>query len=131
MPKPLHILVVDDDLNMRRTLADILSISGHLVEISASPLDGLALLEKAAFDCVISDIRMPGMNGVQFHHAIQQRFAHLPVLLMTAYADQDLLLQARAQGLHLFLEKPLNLERLFAWLETVGAAPGSSFQPLK
>ncbi len=123
MPKSLHILVVDDDANMRRTLGDILAISGYQVEVSASPLEGLLQLEQAVFDCVISDIRMPGMNGVQFHQVIRQKYDHLPVLLMTAYADQDLLLQARAQGLRYFLEKPLQLERLFAWLAEVAAEP--------
>jgi CheY-like chemotaxis protein len=123
MPKSLHILVVDDDPNMRRTLGDILTISGHQVEVSASPLEGLLQLEKTAFDCVVSDIRMPGMNGVEFLQAIRQKYGHLPVVLMTAYADQNLLLQARAQGLRYFLEKPLELERLFAWLAEVSAEP--------
>lgn len=121
MTKMLRILVVDDDVNMRRTLADILALAGYQVVTCTSPVEGLLELESAPFDCVVSDIRMPGMNGVQFYQAIRAKDADLPVLLMTAYADQELLFLARALGLRFFLEKPLELERLFAWLAEVSA----------
>jgi CheY-like chemotaxis protein len=117
----LRILIVDDDLNMTRTLADILSVFGHFAETATRAAEGLQKMSFTAFDAVVSDIRMPDMNGVEFQRAIRQQHGNLPIMLITAYADHEWLLQARAQGLQAFLEKPFDAFQVVAWANELAA----------
>ncbi len=119
MARALRILIVDDDLNMTRTLADILSVFGYITDTASRAAEGLQKMTTAAFDCVVSDIRMPDMNGVEFQRAIRQQHDDLPVMLITAYADHDLVVQARAQGLQAFLEKPFEIGQVILWLNEI------------
>jgi DNA-binding NtrC family response regulator len=127
MDKPFRILIVDDDQNMTRTLADILAVSGYIAETAALAEDGLKKLEAnvgtehRSFDCVVSDIRMPGMNGVEFQRVIREKHGDIPVMLITAYAEHDLIEKARAQGVLSFLEKPLNISLLFSFLRRIAS----------
>lgn len=112
MKEKLHILVVDDDRRMTHTLADILALDGHTV---AEAWSGPQALEKAHsefFDCVLTDVRMPGMNGVELHKQLRELHPDLPVVLMTAYATDDLLRQGMEQGVAGTLEKPLDFNIL-------------------
>jgi DNA-binding NtrC family response regulator len=121
MEKTLRILIVDDDHNITRTLADSLTVSGYIAETAAIAEEGLNKLEVHTFDCVVSDIRMPGMNGVEFHRVIKSKYGDIPVVLITAYAEQELIVQARDQGVMTFLEKPLNIPLLFSFLRRIAS----------
>jgi DNA-binding NtrC family response regulator len=120
MKPTLHILIVDDDERMTRTLADILTLKGYATTTAVSGSDALEKLAQATFDCVLTDIRMPGMDGVSLFLEIHQRHPHLPVILMTAYAAESLVQQGLDAGATGMLEKPLRLEQLlsfFSYLE--------------
>jgi two-component system response regulator HydG len=121
MSEPMRILIVDDDHNMARTLADILTASGYAVDTAASSEEGLAKLDALPFGCVLSDIRMPGTDGVQFQRVIKDKRPGTPVILMTAYADQDLMAQGKIQGALAILDKPLNIPLLLLMLRMVAA----------
>lgn len=119
MSKSLRVLIVDDDRNMTRTLCDILSASGFLAETSLDAQEGLEKLKAVDCQVVITDIRMAGMNGVEFQRIINETHPGTRVILMTAYADPDLILRGRMQGALAFLDKPLNIPLLLSILRAV------------
>ncbi len=119
MKKLLRVLIVDDDPHMSTTLQDILTASGYEVETAGGAEEGLSRLERGAFDCVISDIRMPGMNGVRFQQAAVSKHGKVPFLFITAYAENELYKQAREQGAIGFLEKPLDLPLLLTVMKVL------------
>ncbi len=115
MNHKLRILVVDDDHNMAKTLTDVLRVKGHEAQVAHS---GAQALEKAAqgeLDCVLSDVKMPGMDGVELHRALKARQPDLPVVLMTAYSSDSLVNQGLEQGAIAALTKPLDLGLLLAF----------------
>ena len=115
MNHKLRILVVDDDHNMAKTLVDILRVKGHEAQAAHS---GPQALEKAAqgeFDCVLSDVKMPDMDGVELHRALKARRPDLPVVLMTAYSSDSLVNQGLEQGVIAALTKPLDIGLLLAF----------------
>ena len=119
MNKPLNILIVDDDPMMANTMADILNMSGYRVTACHSAEEALDTARKIELDVVISDIRMPGMNGVELFNALQSVQPNLPVILMTAYAAEELIRQGMAEGVIGTLDKPVDIHRLLSLLNTL------------
>jgi DNA-binding NtrC family response regulator len=122
MSKIVDVLIVDDDPNMTRTICDILAVSGFTCETALDAREGLIWLKRNSCRLVLTDIRMPGMNGVDFQQAIHERNPETRVILMTAYADYDLIARGRAGGALAFLDKPLNLPLLLTILRTLADA---------
>jgi DNA-binding NtrC family response regulator len=105
-----RVLVVDDEMPVRVTLAANLELEGYDV-VEAG--DGKAALERVhehEFDLVITDIRMPGMSGVELFHEIRRLRPTLPVVLMTAFAVEGLVQEALREGAHMVLQKPFAIE---------------------
>jgi two-component system, NtrC family, response regulator HydG len=119
MNPKLHILVVDDDERMTRTVVDILTMSGHeAVEANSGP----EALEKAGmqvFDCVLTDVKMPDMNGVELHRQLRLAQPGLPVILMTAYAADELVRQGLDEGVVGVFDKPLAINQLLAFFTSL------------
>jgi CheY-like chemotaxis protein len=121
------ILIVDDDPLLAKTLADILRFKRYEVCVAhsgAAALQalGAALKEQSVrppflADCVISDVKMPGMNGVALFRKIHNCFPSLPMVLMTAYTEEHLLQEALDEGVLEVMIKPLNIPRLLTLLE--------------
>ena len=116
MSESLRVLVVDDDPSTAKTLNDILRATGHRAEMAHSGLEALARVKQATFDCLVSDIRMPGMNGVELYRAIKAHQPNLPTVLMTAYAADRLVGEGLEEGAMAALTKPLDIERLLELL---------------
>ena len=116
MKKKLNLLIVDDDHYMTLTMADILSAVGYRVTTANNAFEALQVLPKG-FDCVLSDIIMPGMNGVDLQKNALKQYGKIPFLFMTAYAEKDMYEKACEQGAVAFLEKPIRMIVLFAVLE--------------
>ncbi|MFM8322834.1 MAG: response regulator [Chloroflexota bacterium] len=117
MTTPLQILIVDDDPRMTHTLADILSLAGHqAVEVSSAEL-AIEQVRLQDFDCVLTDVRMPGMDGVELHRRLRQARPGLPVVLMTAYASEQTLSQGLDEGVVGVLEKPLDMAQLLSFFD--------------
>lgn len=116
MSESLRVLVVDDDPSTAKTLSDILRAKGHRVHMAHSGPVALARVEQAAFDCLVSDIRMPGMNGVDLYRAIKVHQPNLPTVLMTAYSADSLVGEGLEEGALAALTKPLDIEELLELL---------------
>ena len=120
MNQKQRILIVDDDKNMSKTVQDILNSHGYRTRVANTGEDALALAKENHFDCVLSDIKMPGMSGVDLFHAFQVYHPDIPIILMTAYASTDLISTGAAEGVVAVLNKPLDFELLFMYLSALG-----------
>jgi DNA-binding response OmpR family regulator len=105
-----RILIVDDEANLRNTVARILQRAGFEVTTAASGKEGLALLSQQMFDLVYMDIRMPDMNGLETLQAINANYPKLPVILFTGQPDLNSAVSALRQGAIDYLQKPLKPE---------------------
>lgn len=112
-----HILVVDDDLNFAKTLANILRIKGYDTLVASSGKEALQHTASQPFDCVLSDIRMDNMNGIELFQELSTQNPGLPVVLMTAYADDLLHDFDVKKGAIAILPKPLHFDELFELLQ--------------
>lgn len=109
--------LVDDDAAIRRSVGFMLKTSGHRVESYES---GDALLKSSAKldqGCILLDIRMPGMDGLEVQQALQDRGVSLPVIIMTGHGDVSLAVKAMKAGAVDFIEKPFEKQALLASLE--------------
>ena len=112
-PHPaLPILVVEDDLNLREAICDTLELAGQSVLSAGGGSEALKLLETHSVALVVSDVRMMPMDGIVLLKEIRQRFPHLPVVLMTAYADVNRAVEAMRAGACDFLLKPFEPKAL-------------------
>ena len=112
MAQGLPILVVEDDPNLREAVCDTLELAGQAVVSASGGEAALALLEAQSVALVVSDVRMMPMDGIALLKEIRGRFPHLPVVLMTAYADVDRAVEAMRCGACDFLLKPFEPKAL-------------------
>ena len=103
---PTRILIVDDHARARESLADILRCAGHHIECRASAVEALRDLESSQFDCVITDLKMPGMSGLDFIRAIHAKQIETQVLMVTAHASVETAVEAMRHGAFDYIEKP-------------------------
>lgn len=113
MTEEQHVFVVDDDAEVRDSLGILLQSAGLHSHAYASAKDFLADAMPEA-GCVVADIRMPDMSGLELQEEIIKREAHLPVILMTAHADVPLAVRAMKAGAIDFIEKPFDDGQLIA-----------------
>ena len=119
MNEKLHILIVDDDRMMAKTLRDILRVKGHEAEVVYSGPEALKKLAGNSFDCILSDIKMPEVNGVELYRAIKARQPDLPVVLMTAYSTDKLVKEGLEEGAIAALTKPLDINALLSFFSAL------------
>lgn len=112
-----RIMLVEDEESVRLTLAANLELDGFEVIEAESAEVALELLSSNAVDAVLSDIRMPGINGVEMFREIRRKHAELPVILMTAFTTEEFVDQAIDEGVFTVLSKPVNLSKLAGTLE--------------
>jgi GAF domain-containing protein/anti-sigma regulatory factor (Ser/Thr protein kinase) len=105
-----RILVIDDEPEVRDTLADILEAEGHQVVAASSGAEGLARLGEAGFDLLMTDLAMPAMSGWQVAEAVQARVPGLPVVLVTGWGVEVPADQLRKGGVARVLTKPFRLD---------------------
>jgi two-component system NtrC family response regulator len=115
--KKATILLIDDDDSLRRVMEFSLTEAGHKVETAASGEEGLRLFEKSSFDAVITDITMPGLNGMEVLARVRARDADLPVIMITAYGTIENAVQAMKEGAFDYITKPFNRDELRLTLE--------------
>jgi two-component system response regulator HydG len=106
-----RVLVVDDEANMRRTLADILRNEGYEVTTAATGEEAVQRCSEAAYDIVLMDVRMPGIDGVEAFRRIRRHQEGVRVILMSAYGLEELKQAALDEGAIAFLTKPLDLDQ--------------------
>jgi len=112
MAQGLPILVVEDDPNLREAVCDTLELAGQAVISAPGGEEALVLLDAQSVSLVVSDVRMMPMDGIALLKEIRSRFPHLPVVLMTAFADVDRAVEAMRAGACDFLLKPFEPKAL-------------------
>lgn len=111
------IFVVDDDAAVRDSLKILLTGAGYTAELYAS---ARAFLERSGADhagCLLADVRMPDMDGLELQEELAKRGSKLPVIIMTGHGDVPLAVRAMKAGAVDFLEKPFGRAQLVAGLE--------------
>lgn len=109
--------LVDDDAAIRRSVGFMLKTSGHRVESYESGAELLKYGAKLDQGCILLDVRMPGMDGLQVQQALQENGVSLPVIIMTGHGDVSLAVRALKAGAVDFIEKPFEKNALLASLE--------------
>jgi two-component system, NtrC family, response regulator HydG len=112
-----RILVVDDNRSLAEALSDVFEAKGYQPTLA---FDGVQAVEKARsqhFDCILMDIKMPRMSGVDAFKEIKKFAPSTPVILMTAYSVQGLIDEAKSEGVLAILQKPVAPNKLFSIVE--------------
>ncbi|MCB0118517.1 MAG: response regulator transcription factor [Anaerolineales bacterium] len=107
-----HILIIDDEASLRKTMARILQQAGFEVTTAESAEQGLDFLKTTQFDMVLSDLRMPGMHGMEALKVIHAEHPNLPVVLFTAQPDVNSAVEALRHGATDYLLKPIKPEAI-------------------
>jgi two-component system, NtrC family, response regulator HydG len=113
----IELLVVDDDVDMTETLSDILSTIGIQVEVAHDGTQALKKIKIKRFDMVLMDIKMPKMNGIECFKKIKKIRPQTTVIMMTAYAAQDLIAEALMEGVYGIWYKPIEIQRIIELVE--------------
>ncbi|GAA6207434.1 sigma-54 dependent transcriptional regulator [Cognatishimia sp. WU-CL00825] len=112
MAQAMKIAIVDDEKDMRQSISQWLALSGYDTETFASAEDALKVLGADYPGIVISDIKMPGMDGMQFLKKLMGSDSALPVIMITGHGDVPMAVEAMRVGAFDFLEKPFNPDRM-------------------
>ena len=112
----MKILVVDDDRRIVKTTCDILKIKGYEPIAAYSGEEAVEKVRSDPPDCVLMDIKMTGINGVEALKQMQEIVPALPVVLVSAYATNDLMEEAKNAGAYAILSKPLNFPIILSFL---------------
>ena len=115
--KPLKILLVDDDPEFAKSMAMMLELENHQIEISYDGESGVRKFSEGVFDVTFMDVRLPGMNGVESFFAIRKIKPDAKVIMMTAFSVEQLIEQAIDGGAFGVFNKPLDLDEVLRMLE--------------
>ena len=118
MRKKPAVAIVDDDESMRDTTKDLLDSAGYPASTFDSAQSFLASGRLSDFGCLVADMRMPGMSGLELHEHLAATGTPLPTVLVTAYPDERSRARAREAGVICYLAKPCSPEELLACIDT-------------
>jgi len=103
------ILVIDDEATIRDSLSEALLAAGYEVATAESGEEALAKLHGEEFALVVSDLKLPGVSGLDVLNALRNQGNQVPVIMMTAYGDVDTAVSAMRGGAYDFIPKPFKL----------------------
>jgi DNA-binding NtrC family response regulator len=106
MKEYVKILVVEDEAMMRNLLLKILESEGYRVVLASSAQEALETLEREKFDLMLSDVKLPGMNGFDLLEKVKCRWEDMAVIVMTGYSDAYTVKEALMKGADEYLSKP-------------------------
>lgn len=106
-----RILVVDDDDSFSLAFCKIIQSLGHTVERAVDGEDGLAKFRQGVFDVIITDLKMPKMDGIEFLKQVKKQKKEAIVLVITAYADMETAIEALKAGAYDYISKPIELDQ--------------------
>ena len=106
MKEYVKILVVEDEAMMRNLLLKILESEGYRVTLASSASEALEILEKDKYDLLLSDVKMPGMNGFELLETVKSKWSDIAVIVMTGYGDAYSVKEALLKGADEYLSKP-------------------------
>ena len=111
-----RILVIDDERPIRRTLEDVLDYEDYEVDTAEDGLEGIEKIRENEYDVVLCDIKMPNMDGIEVLTRITTLAPELPVVMISGHGNVETAVEAIKKGAYDFIEKPLDLNRLFVVL---------------
>jgi len=114
MPTDGIVHLIDDDAAVRQSLAFLLTSSGFAVRAHVSASAFMETLDRLQPGCIVTDIRMPGISGLELQRLLKARQVQLPVIVMTGHGDIALAVEAMKAGAVDFIEKPFSDETLLA-----------------
>jgi DNA-binding NtrC family response regulator len=117
--KNRHILIVDDEEDLRTLLGHVLSTAGYRIDTAADGESALKLLQKEKFDLALLDIQMPNLNGIQVLKYLHQHLPGIKAIMLTGYADLKHAMEAKEFGARDFIGKPYKLEDILSTVERV------------
>lgn len=106
----IDVLIVDDQVGVRRLLFEALSDEGYRVQMVGSGVEALQVLASVRPSIVLLDMKMPVMTGFETLQEIRRSHGDLPVIMMTAYGDLEIVAQTKALGVEHYLNKPFDLD---------------------
>jgi len=111
------IAIVDDDESIREALDDLIKSCGYESRLFASAEDYLAYNAQSDIDCMLVDVKMPGLSGIELQAELNKQTAHPPMIFMTSYEDERTRNAAMDGGAFAFLGKPVDITKLLSHLE--------------
>ena len=111
------VFIVDDDPTSLRSVETLLTVYKYDVRSFDSAEAFLAAYEETVFGCLLSDVRMPGLSGLELNATLKQKGSSLPVILISGYADSEVAIEAMNNGVIAFIEKPVKLDVLLGAVE--------------
>lgn len=125
------ILIVDDEENARLGLSKLLAHEGYEVASAANGQEALDYLRRSKVHLVISDISMPGMNGLLFLRELSRNYPSLHVIMITAYGGVESYLEAMNYGAFEYLHKPVKLEELKSVMRKLTSGGSNEALPIQ
>jgi len=116
-PTRSTVFIVDDDADIRKALQRSLTRRGYVVECYPSAEEFLAVIESGRAGCLVLDVRMPGMNGLELQAVLSDLDINLPIIFITGHGDIPMSVRAMKKGAQDFLEKPYPVEKLVALID--------------
>ena len=117
MKKTFTILLADDNKEFTENLRDILELKGYSVLTASDGFQALETIKISSVDLILMDIKMPVMNGVETYKKIKKIIPNIPVIMLTAFALEELIQESIKEGAFACLKKPLNFTELFSTIE--------------
>ncbi len=106
------ILVVDDERSIRSVLKEVLEFEGYVVELAENGTAGFEKATSAAYDLIFSDIKMPGMDGIELLDALQKAENETPIVMISGHGNIETAVECIRKGAFDFIEKPIDINRL-------------------
>lgn len=105
-----HLLVVDDEASMREVLEILFSAEGYIVDVAADGAEALEKLRHRAYDLILTDMRMPEVDGLELLERIRNLHTETLVIMMTAYSTTAQAVEAMKLGAYDYIVKPFNTD---------------------
>jgi DNA-binding NtrC family response regulator len=122
----LKILIVDDEPVMHKLLSSFIFELGHQSESTYNGPEALKAIEDQSFDLILTDVRMPGMDGLELLEKIHQSHPQLPVVVITGHGDPTMSEKAKALGAYDFIIKPVSLVKFMQLVKEIVNAKADS-----
>lgn len=111
------LLIVDDQAGVRLLLAEAFLDYGYSIKLAASGMEALAMLPADVSTeniprLILLDIKMPGLSGLETLKEIRRRNIHVPVVMMTAYGESDIIIEAKSLGVQQYINKPFDINEI-------------------
>ncbi|QDQ01248.1 response regulator [Lysinibacillus fusiformis] len=104
-----RLLIVDDQQGIRLLLNEVLKKEGYITYLAANGVEALRYAEEEAIDCVLLDMKIPGMDGIEILKHLKEKWPQIPVFMMTAYGELNVVQEALELGAIRYFTKPFDI----------------------